>query len=93
MTKYQILSWRGIPAQIRATQNGKKTSKELPIRFQKEIDRIAMKEDLFGSEEYLNGWNWGNLISLKGNLNEVLDIVIEDLVSEWDEKLFGKENN
>ena len=93
MIKYQILSWRGIPAQIRASENGKKISKELPLRFQKEIDRIAMKEGLFGSDEYLNGWSWSNLISISGNLNEVLDIIIENLVSEWDKKLFSKKPN
>ena len=90
MIKYQVLSWRGIPAQIRASENGKKISKQLPTRFQNEIDRIAMKEGLFGSEEYLNGWSWSDQILLQESLIEVLDIIIEDLVSEWDKKLFKK---
>ena len=47
MTEYQVLAWRGIPAQARVSAAGKRISGQLPPRYQEEIDRVAMEEGLY----------------------------------------------
>ena len=59
MTEYQVLAWRGIPAQVRVSGAGKRISGQLPSRYQEEIDRVAMEEGLYGSDDYLEQWKWG----------------------------------
>ena len=89
MTQYQVLAWRGIPAQVRVSAPGKRISGQLPPRYQEEIDRVAMEEGLFGSDEYLEQWKWGPRHQRAGDPQEVLDAVVAELVADWDRKLFG----
>lgn len=56
MATYRILSWHGIPAQIRAEDTREELSLSLPPRFQELIDLEAMNRGLTGSDEYLDGW-------------------------------------
>src|ERR1700681_3751799 len=60
MAKVRVLSWRGIPAQVKARdESGKRVGQELPGWFTQEIDRVAMREGIIGSDEYLAEWTWG----------------------------------
>jgi len=54
MAKYQILYWKDIPAQIKAFDGTRAVSRQLPERYQLEIDRLAMELGLAGGDEYLN---------------------------------------
>ncbi len=90
MAEYRILRWQEIPAQVRASGGGKRISGQLPPRYQEEIDRVAMEEGLYGSDEYLEQWKWGPREQRDGDPREVLDAVIAELVAEWDRKLFGE---
>ncbi len=58
MVQYQILYWKDIPAQIKVYEGRRAVSRQLPERFQIEIDRIAMKEGLAGTDDYLDQWQW-----------------------------------
>ena len=58
MAKYQILYWKDIPAQIKAFDGTRAVSRQLPERYQLEIDRLAMELGLAGGDEYLNQWHW-----------------------------------
>ena len=89
MTEYQVLAWRGIPAQVRVAAAGKRISGQLPPRYQEEIDRVAMEEGLYGSDDYLEQWKWGPRTQRAGDPQQVLDSVIAELVADWDLKLFG----
>ena len=89
MTEYQVLAWRGIPAQVRVSAAGRRLSGQLPPRYQEEIDRVAMEEGLYGSDDYLEQWKWGPRRRHAGDPHQVLDAVIAELVGEWDRKLFG----
>lgn len=83
MAKYQVLRWRGIPAQIRVFEAGKRpVSYELPERFQQEIDRVAMKETLASTEEYLKQWQWSEKLEMKGSAEAVAAAVLKQLEAE-----------
>ena len=80
MAKYQILYWKEIPAQVKVVEEGKRTvSRQLPERFQIEIDRIAMSEGLTGTDEYLNEWRWTPKAERPGTAEEVADALVREL--------------
>jgi hypothetical protein len=58
----------------------------MPDRFQAEIDRIAMKEGLAGTDDYLNQWRWTAKQDRPGNPSEVLDELIRELEADWDSR-------
>ena len=41
MAKYQILYWKEIPAQVKAYDGVRAVSRQLPERYQLEIDRVV----------------------------------------------------
>ena len=87
MAEYKILSWRGIPAQVKVYGETGTQSATMPDRYQIEIDRIAMREGLAGSDAYLEQWKWGPRTARNGTAGEVLDEIITELTAKWDPKL------
>lgn len=80
MAQYQVLSWRGIAAQIKVFEPGRRPlARELPDR-QQEIDRVAMREGLTGTEEYLNQWQWSERSERPGTAEEVADALMRELL-------------
>ena len=80
MAKYQILYWKNIPAQVKVFEEGKRTlSRQMPERFQVEIDRIATREGLTGTEDYLNQWHWTPKMEREGTAQEVADALLREL--------------
>ncbi len=51
-----VISWRGIPAQVTATNGAETARAQLSERFQKAIDAAAMKAGLVEMELYLEEW-------------------------------------
>jgi len=82
MAKYKILYWKGIPSQVRASDENGRTSKPLPERFQAAIDEAAMALGLSGSDEYTNGFSWGEEIEHPGTAEEAAAAV----AAEFDKK-------
>ena len=59
MSRYRILTWGGIPAQIKVyPESGRPRSLELDPWFMQEIDRVATREGIVGADEYLERWEW-----------------------------------
>ena len=56
MAKLQIIYWRDIPAQIIVSAGRKKARRQLNVRFEKAIDRAAIRAKLHGTEDYLEQW-------------------------------------
>ena len=84
MAKYRVMSWRGIPSQVKATdETGATVSKMMPTFFQQEIDRVAMAEGLAGTEEYLEGWDWSGHTDRDGTAEDVAEAVIAELEEDW----------
>lgn len=83
MARYRVMSWRGIPSQVKATDEaGATAARMLPNRWQQEIDKVAMREDLAGTDEYLELWGWSAEIERTGTAEEVADAVLAELVTE-----------
>lgn len=82
MTPVRILYWQELPSLVRATAaDGSQVSRQLPDWFQQEIDRVAMEQDLVGSDAYLEQWRWGEPEERDGTPQEVLDAVEAELVA------------
>ena len=52
--------WKEIPVQVQTEENGETVSVPLDDRFQQAVDSISMMEGSFGTDEYLDGWQWGD---------------------------------
>ena len=84
MASYRVMSWRGIPSQVKATDDtGASVSRMLPPFFQQEIDRIAMTEGLADSDEYLEAWAWSDESTRGGSAEEVAAAVAEEAGEAW----------
>ena len=82
MARYRVMSWRGIPSQVKATdETGTAAARMLPNKWQQEIDRIAMREDLAGTDEYLEQWGWSAESERPGTADEVAEAVLAELVA------------
>lgn len=92
MAKYQILYWKGIPAQVKAFDGTRPISRQLPERYQIRIDQVAMQEGLAGSDEYLNQWHWAAKLDRPGSAEEVLESICQELIAEWDPKIHSRQN-
>ena len=78
----RILYWKEIPLQIEVESGGNRVSKQLDNRFQEGVDAIAMFENNYGTEVYLNGFQWGERFSLAGETNNILN----DIVNKFNTK-------
>ena len=56
MAKLQIIYWRDIPAQIIVSAGRNKARRQLDVRFEKAIDRAAIRAKLHGTDDYLEQW-------------------------------------
>lgn len=84
MARYRILSWRDIPAQVQATDgSGARANREMPAWFGQEIDRIAMRDGLAGSDEYTAQFAWSGYTERDGSPDEVVDAVVAELAASW----------
>ena len=84
MAEYQVLYWRDIPAQVRVFGGRRPLSRPLPDRFQQTIDRVAMREGLAGTDDYLAQWQWSEKRTGHGEPEELLHRLIEALATEYD---------
>jgi hypothetical protein len=84
MARYRVLSWRGIPAQLKVfTDEGRPKSVPLDDWFIAEIDRVAMREGLVGTDAYLEQFEWSDDIERRGPSDEVAAEVVAELEAEW----------
>ena len=84
MARYRILAWKEIPAQVQATDDsGAKANRKLPGWFGAEIDRVAMREGLAGTDDYLEKFAWSDEVERDGSADDVADAVVAELVAAW----------
>ena len=80
MAKYQILYWKHIPSMVKVFEGGMRpVSRQLPERFQIEIDEVAMREGLAGTDEYLSHWQWTPKVDREGTAEVVADALAREL--------------
>jgi hypothetical protein len=56
MAQLTVVYWRDIPAQVIAKQGRQAAKRQLAERFEKAIDRAAMRAKLTGTDAYLAEW-------------------------------------
>jgi len=81
MARYRVMTWRGIPSQVKATDEAGTAARMLPDRWQQEIDRVAMRDGLAGTDEYLELWGWSAESERPGSADEVAEAVLAELVA------------
>ena len=59
MAKLTIVYWRDIPAQVIVKAGRQNAKRQLDERFEKAIDRAAMRADLKDTDSYLSEWRRG----------------------------------
>ena len=79
MAKYKILYWKGIPSQVRATDENGRVNKPLPQRFQEAIDDAAMALGKIGTDSYTDGFQWGDENEQPGTAEEVASAIAAEL--------------
>ena len=87
MASYRVMSWRGIPSQVKATDDtGATVSQMLPPFFLQEIDRVAMTEGLIDSDDYLESWAWSEEVPREGSAQAVAEAVADEVGQAWREE-------
>ena len=82
MASVRILAWKGIPAQVKASEPGQRAvSVALPDWFSQEIDRVAMRDGLADSDAYLAAWEWSSPIERAGRPAEVANALAHELAA------------
>ena len=74
MTTYQVLYWHNIPAQVRVFGGRRPLSRQMPDWFQQEIDRVAMRDGLTGTDAYLDAWHWSEKREWDGEGEEAVEV-------------------
>ena len=57
-SKVSILYWKEIPVQVKAEDANRSVSLPLDARFQEAADAVAMMDGSYGSDAYLDAWQW-----------------------------------
>ncbi len=84
MTRYRVLCWREIPMQVKVFEDDRRpVSRPLPAWFTEHVDRVAMRDGLVGSDDYLGQLNWSEDVERDGGAEEVADAVLAELEAEW----------
>jgi 5-methyltetrahydrofolate--homocysteine methyltransferase len=77
---FQVLSWQGIPSEIKAwDETGDEMKVEMPARFADAIDASAQKQGLTEGEAYLSHFSWSEEEERTGSLEEVVKAVQAEL--------------
>ena len=59
-SKTSILYWKEIPVQVKSEDADNTVSLPLDDRFQEAADAVAMMDGSYGSDAYLDAWQWGD---------------------------------
>ena len=82
-TKYQIIYWRDIPAQVKVKAGRQRAGRPLSNRFPVAIDEAAMRAGLTGSDDYLTQWRNGDWQERDGELPEVADALFAEVEAAY----------
>jgi len=55
----------------------------MPDWFTQEVDRVAMRDGITGSDAYLEAFAWSDEMELPGAAAAVAEAVVERLATEW----------
>lgn len=90
MAKLTIVYWRDIPAQVIAKEKRTTAKRVLPERFEKAIDRAAMRSGARDSDAYLAEWRRGAPTPCGDDLEAEAAAAAARLEAEFDDDRLAK---
>jgi hypothetical protein len=88
MAQLTIVYWRDIPAQVIVKAGRQSAKRQLSERFEKAIDRAAMRAKLRDTDSYLNEWRRAAPVACGDDLEAEADSSAARLEAEFtDERL------
>ena len=88
MAQLTVVYWRDIPAQVIVKKGRDAAKVQLNERFEKAIDRAAMKANLRDTDSYLGEWRRATPVEVGDDLQAIADAKAKELEAEFtDEKL------
>jgi hypothetical protein len=85
MAQLIVVYWRDIPAQVIVKQGRTTAKRQLNERFEKAIDRAAMKAKLRDTDSYLAEWRRADPVPCGDDLEAVAGEAAARLEAEWPE--------
>jgi len=85
MVEVTIVYWRDIPAQVIVGRGRRAEKRPLPERFERAIDRCAMKVGARGTDAYLEEWRRAPPYQAEGDPAEVAEREAARLEQEHDQ--------
>jgi hypothetical protein len=86
MAKLTVVYWRDIPAQVIVKAGRQNAKRQLPERFEKAIDRAAMKAKLRDSDSYLAEWRRAAAVDCGDDLEAEAQAAADRLEREFDDE-------
>ena len=86
MAKLTIVYWRDIPAQVIVKAGRQNAKRQLTERFEKAIDRAAMKAKLRDSDSYLAEWRRAAPVDCGDDLEAEARAAADRLEREFDDE-------
>lgn len=94
MTRYRIVSWRDIPAQVKVRSaiagGNSRLSRPLSSRFQKTVHRAAYRAKAISGDDYVQEWRMSAWREREGTAEGVLTAVIAELEAAYDAERLDK---
>lgn len=80
-----LVYWRDIPAQVIVGKGRRAAKRPLPERFEKAIDRAAMKAGLAGTDAYLSEWRRADPVEIAGDDEAVAEAEAARIDADYDQ--------
>jgi Virulence factor len=85
MAQLIVVYWRDIPAQVIVKQGRTSAKRQLAERFEKAIDRAAMRAKLRDTDSYLAEWRRADPVECSGELEAEAASAAQRLEAEYDD--------
>jgi hypothetical protein len=85
-----VVCWRDIPAQVIVKKGRLSAKRQLTERFEKAIDRAAMRAQLRDTDSYLGEWRRADPVPCGEDLEAEASAAAERLEAEWTDERLAK---
>ncbi|HMB74838.1 MAG TPA: virulence factor [Kiloniellaceae bacterium] len=85
MAKLTVVYWRDIPAQVIVKAGRQNAKRQLTERFEKAIDRAAMRAKLRDTDSYLAEWRRGDPVDCGDDLEAEAAAAAARLEADFDD--------
>ena len=82
MATYQVLYWKDIPTQVKASEGADDETVALGSWFEEKIDEVATELGLVGSDAYIDQYEWSDEEDRDGSAKEVAEAVASELIAK-----------